>query len=107
MSKAYAIVQNNIVVNIEMLEHPTHTSNIGEVIEIPGLISNKHVEIGWNYDGVNFIPPVEVTPTIPVDLSAQANQLVADLIQEEAIARYLLKLNIIKELPMSLGVTKL
>jgi hypothetical protein len=62
----YAIIQNNLVVNIVEAE-PDFAAQMGW-ITYPEYVNEKTVGIGWQFDGSNWIEPdpvVEPTPATP------------------------------------------
>jgi len=56
----YAIIENNLVDNIAE-EEPDFAAQMGW-ITYPEYVDEKTVGIGWQFDGVNWTPPVETTP---------------------------------------------
>jgi hypothetical protein len=55
MSKNYAIVQNNVVVNIAVSTYPL----------APNWIQSDVAQIGWTYNGSTFSPPAPAPDTRP------------------------------------------
>jgi hypothetical protein len=55
MSKTFAVIENNKVVNVVVAETIEDASIAGFVVEYT---DENTAAIGWDYDGTNFIPPV-------------------------------------------------
>jgi hypothetical protein len=54
MSKTFAIVENGKVVNVAL----------SETALADNWIQSDEAQIGWDYDGTNFIAPPEPVPTV-------------------------------------------
>jgi hypothetical protein len=57
----YAIIQNNLVVNIAEAE-PDFAAQMGW-ITYPEYVENKTVGIGWQFDGSSWTEPVVIETT--------------------------------------------
>jgi len=66
MSKTFAIVESNKVVNIAVADQPLAEN----------WIASNVAGIGWNYDGSNFIAPLDPVPTAE-EVRAERDRLLA------------------------------
>lgn len=57
----YALIKNNKVINVIVFDNPTEEllNTFKEFHQVDYIIPSESCGIGWDWDGTNFIPPID------------------------------------------------
>lgn len=77
MSNRYLVIENGVITNI-VLSSPEYAQEQGWIAD-PQYVNNKTIDIGWLYDGVTFLPPPAVEPTVVASVVPTKEELLKKL----------------------------